>query len=48
MDCIVDPPTPQDPSYELFLHEKMSILNSLALRAKLTAETLNAIPSNFM
>ena len=44
MDCVVDPPKPGDASYELFIQEKTAVLDSLALRAKMIAESFNAIP----
>jgi alanine transaminase len=44
MDCVVDPPKPGDPSYELFIKEKTSVLQSLAQRANMIADTFNSIP----
>ncbi|KAL1414977.1 hypothetical protein MTO96_007064 [Rhipicephalus appendiculatus] len=44
LDCIVRPPELGDPSYELFIKEKTSTLNSLARRAKMAEKRLNAIP----
>jgi len=44
MDCVVNPPRPDEPSYESFQKEKNSILKSLAERAKLVADTFNSIP----
>jgi alanine transaminase len=44
MDCVVDPPKPGDASYALFNKEKTEVLNSLASRAKMIADTFNAIP----
>jgi len=44
MDCVVDPPKPSDASYELFIKEKTAVLKSLAVRAKMIAETFNSIP----
>ncbi|KAL1429218.1 hypothetical protein MTO96_016549 [Rhipicephalus appendiculatus] len=43
LDCFVKPPRPGEPSYELYAKEKAFILNSLAERAELTVERLNAI-----
>lgn len=45
MDCVVNPPRPDEPSYENFQKEKNSILKSLAERAKLVADAFNSIPS---
>jgi alanine transaminase len=42
MDCVVDPPKEGDPSYPLFIQEKTAILSSLALRAKMIADTFNS------
>jgi alanine transaminase len=44
MDCVVDPPKPGDPSYDVFIEEKTAVLQSLASRAKMIAETFNSIP----
>lgn len=44
MDCVVNPPQPNEPSYESFQEEKLSVLKSLAERAKLVADTFNSIP----
>lgn len=44
MDCVVDPPQPGSPSYDLFIKEKTQVLESLAKRAKMIAETFNSIP----
>ncbi|XP_054286727.1 alanine aminotransferase 1-like [Macrosteles quadrilineatus] len=44
MDCVVNPPQPGEPSYEKFKAEKDGVLKSLALRAKMVAETFNSIP----
>lgn len=44
MDCIVKPPQPNEPSYQLFEDEKNQVLDSLKLRAKLIADTFNGIP----
>ncbi|CAG2113074.1 unnamed protein product, partial [Medioppia subpectinata] len=44
MDCVVKPPAIGSPSYETFIKEKEEVLESLRLRAKLTADTFNSIP----
>jgi len=44
MDCVVNPPQPGEPSYEKFMAEKEGVLKSLALRAKMVADTFNSIP----
>lgn len=44
MDVAVNPPQPHEPSYDLFMKEKADVLNSLAAKAKLTAEMFNQIP----
>lgn len=44
MDCVVDPPKPNDPSYDLFIQEKTAVLKSLASRATMIADTFNSIP----
>jgi len=44
MDVAVNPPQPHEPSYDLFMKEKTDVLNSLATKAKLTAEMFNQIP----
>jgi alanine transaminase len=43
MDAVVNPPKPNEPSYELFEKEKAHVLGELALKAKMTTETLNTI-----
>lgn len=43
MDTVVNPPMPGEPSYEQYMNEKKAILNSLAERAKMVAETFNSI-----
>lgn len=40
---ICNPPKPGDPSYELFLSERDTVLRDLAEKAKLTSETLNSL-----
>merc|ERR1712038_1534271 len=43
MDVVVNPPKPGEPSYEVFNTQKSTILNSLADRAKLVADTFNSM-----
>ncbi|XP_071454374.1 alanine aminotransferase 2-like isoform X2 [Hetaerina americana] len=43
MDVVVNPPKPGEESYEKFAAEKESVLKSLALRAKMVAETFNSM-----
>lgn len=43
MDCVVNPPQPGEPSYDLFIKEKMAVLQSLKERAKLVADTFNSM-----
>jgi alanine transaminase len=43
MDVVVNPPVPGEPSYEEFMKEKKAVLNSLAKRARMVAETFNSI-----
>lgn len=43
MDCVVNPPRPGEPSYQLWKTETDSTLASLATRAKIVADTLNSI-----
>lgn len=44
MDVVVNPPKPNEPSYELFIKEKEQTLRSLAERSQLVVDTLNSIP----
>ena len=44
MDCVVDPPKKGNPSYDLWLKEKTAVLDSLAVRAKMIADTFNTLP----
>lgn len=44
IDCIVRPPRPSEPSYELFAKERAEVLASLKARAELTTNTLNSLP----
>lgn len=43
MSCVVNPPKPGEPSYELFEKERQKILTDLKAKAKLVADTLNSI-----
>lgn len=43
MSCVVNPPEPGEPSYELFEAERQKILTDLKAKAKLVAETFNSI-----
>ncbi|GLH06000.1 Uncharacterized protein GBIM_11530 [Gryllus bimaculatus] len=43
VDCVVKPPEPGQPSYELFVREKTAVLKSLAERAEMVANTFNSI-----
>lgn len=44
MDVVVNPPQPNEPSYEQFQKEKENTLKSLAERSRLVVDTLNGIP----
>lgn len=44
MDVVVNPPQPNEPSYEEFQKEKKETLRSLAERSRLVVDTLNSIP----
>ena len=44
MDCVVAPPKPGEPSYDLFIKEKTAVLQSLKERAEKIAETFNSMP----
>ncbi|XP_020292446.1 alanine aminotransferase 1 [Pseudomyrmex gracilis] len=44
MDVVVNPPQPNEPSYEQFQREKKETLRSLAERSQLVVDTLNSIP----
>lgn len=44
MDAVVNPPKPNEPSYESFMKEKTTVLESLAERSRLVVDTLNSIP----
>lgn len=43
IDCVVYPPQPSEPSYDLFIKEKQGVLRSLKERADMVAETFNSI-----
>lgn len=43
MDAVVNPPRPNEPSYELFQKEKSEVLGELALKGRMTTETLNTV-----
>ncbi|XP_014471674.1 PREDICTED: alanine aminotransferase 1 [Dinoponera quadriceps] len=44
MDVVVNPPRPNEPSYQQFQKEKAQTLRSLAERSQLVVDTLNSIP----
>lgn len=44
MDVVVNPPKPNEPSYQLFIKERADTLRSLAERSRLVVDTLNSIP----
>ncbi|CAL4123543.1 unnamed protein product, partial [Meganyctiphanes norvegica] len=44
MECVTNPPKPGEASYESFIAEKNGILSSLAVRAKMVADTFNSSP----
>jgi len=43
LDCVVNPPNPNDPSYSLWLQEKTQVLRSLKERALLVKDAFDAI-----
>jgi len=43
IDCVVNPPKPGDPSYDLWLKEKTEVLASLKERAQLVSKAYNEI-----
>ncbi|XP_002739142.1 alanine aminotransferase 2-like [Saccoglossus kowalevskii] len=43
MECTVNPPTQGEPSYDQFIKEKKIVLDALAEKAKLVAETFDAV-----
>ncbi|XP_078526813.1 alanine aminotransferase 2 [Lissotriton helveticus] len=44
MDVVVNPPRPEEESYEQFIREKDTVLSSLATKAKLTEDLFNKVP----
>lgn len=40
---VVNPPSPGDPSYDLFMKEKKDVLSTLAHKAKFTADMFNSV-----
>ncbi|ETE72974.1 Alanine aminotransferase 2 [Ophiophagus hannah] len=44
MDVVVNPPVPGEESYAQFIKEKESVLNNLAMKAKLTEDLFNQVP----
>lgn len=44
IDCVVKPPEPGEPSYELFKREKDAVLDGLKKKAEIVATTFNSIP----
>ncbi|CAH2324316.1 alanine aminotransferase 2 [Pelobates cultripes] len=44
MDVVVNPPKPEEESYNRFIREKEAVLSNLAYKAKLTEEIFNQIP----
>lgn len=44
VECVANPPTPEEPSYQAYEAEKSAVLASLAERAKLVADTFNTVP----
>lgn len=43
LDCVVNPPKPGEASYELFCAERDAVLKDLKQKARLAADSLNAI-----
>ena len=43
MDVVVNPPVPGDDSYDLYIQERTKVLSDLKYKAKLVADTFNAI-----
>ncbi len=43
MDVVVNPPKQGEPSYEQYIKEKTLVLGDLALKARMTTDTLNSI-----
>ncbi|KAG8144084.1 putative Alanine aminotransferase 2-like protein, partial [Naja naja] len=44
MDVVVNPPVPGEESYAQFIKEKESVLNNLAMKAKLTEDLFSQVP----
>ncbi|KAM4017760.1 alanine aminotransferase 2 [Anomaloglossus baeobatrachus] len=44
MDVVVNPPQPDEESYQQFMQEKEAVLSTLAHKAKLTEEWFNQVP----
>ncbi|CAH8663579.1 unnamed protein product [Heterobilharzia americana] len=44
MDVVVNPPKPDEPSYNVFMKEKSSVLEELKQKAELTTKSLNSLP----
>ncbi|KAJ8276884.1 hypothetical protein GJAV_G00068980 [Gymnothorax javanicus] len=44
LDLVMNPPQEGEPSYPTFITERNAVLNELALKARLTQETLNKVP----
>ncbi|CAH8643521.1 unnamed protein product [Heterobilharzia americana] len=44
MDVVVNPPKPDEPSYNVFMKEKSSVLEELKQKAELTTKYLNSLP----
>jgi len=44
VECVANPPTESEPSYATYEQEKNAVLQSLAERAKLVADTFNTVP----
>ncbi|KAJ1082798.1 hypothetical protein NDU88_002963 [Pleurodeles waltl] len=44
MDVVVNPPRPEEESYEQFIREKETVLSTLATKAKLTEDLFNKVP----
>ncbi|VDO93239.1 unnamed protein product [Soboliphyme baturini] len=43
MDCVVNPPKPGEPSYDLFAKEKAFVLKTLGQKAKMITDAFNSI-----
>ncbi|PIO15611.1 hypothetical protein AB205_0145980 [Aquarana catesbeiana] len=44
MDVVVNPPQPNEESYEQFMREKEAVLGNLAQKARVTEELFNQVP----